>query len=162
MARTRIAAALVVSLSMGLLFAGASSAQAEDVDMCTTPVVDLTSDHMLDTATVEAAVEQANATGADFYVRAFESTPGGSLDAYWQESIKDCANWRSGSAENGVPKGNIIMVAFGMDRQSAIFYGSGFNETIGVNRANDLRADMNEQFRAGNFTTKFIETFELK
>lgn len=152
MARTRIAAALAVSLSMGLLFAGASSAQAEDVDTCTTPVVDLTSDHMLDTATVEAAVDQANATGADFYVRAFESTPGGSLDAYWQESIKDCANWRSGNAENGVPKGNIIMVAFGMDRQSAIFYGSGFNETIGVNRANDLRADMNEQFRAGNFT----------
>ena len=161
MSRTLTAAALAASLSVGLFFAGASSAHAaEDPATCTTPVVDNTAAQVLDVASVEAAVQEANATGADVFVRAFETTPTGTTDGYWQQSIKDCANWRNGNVENGVPKGNMIMVVFGMDRQSGVYFGSGYNDAIGNANANAIRADMNEQFRVGNFTDGVVTAIE--
>lgn len=157
MSRTNFAASLgACVVALGLVLVGASSAQAEDAATCTTAVVDTTAGHRLDVPAVEKAVEQANATGADFYVRAFETTPNGSLDAYWQQSIKDCANWRNGTAENGVPKGNIVLVAFAMDHKSAIFYGSGYNNAIGPNGANMVRAKMNDSFRVSDFTNGVV------
>lgn len=152
MLRTKIATLLVGGITLVVAFSGISSAQAEELATCTSSVVDATSDHVLDVSAVDAAIEAANANGADFYVRAFNAAPKGSLDAYWQNSVSDCANWRNGSADSASPKGNVVMVAFSMDHESAIFFGPGYNQTIGDSNATAIRTEMNGFFKAGDFT----------
>lgn len=152
MLRTKIATLLVGGVTLVAAISGISPAHAEESATCASSVVDTTSDHVLDSSSVEAAIETANANGADFYVRAFDAAPDGSLDAYWQNSVSDCANWRSGNADNANPKGNVVMVAFSMDHESAIFYGPGYNQTIGDSNATAIRTEMNGFFKAGDFT----------
>lgn len=156
--RIRVAAAtLAVAFAMSL---GVIPAYAEDVETCTTRVVDRTDDQVLDVDAVDAAVQETVPTGADIFVRAFEVPPNGGVDAYWAQSWKDCANWRKGTAEDALPKGNIVLIVFGMDRTSAIFYGPAYNEDIGDERVNEIRADMGNFFRNGDFTGGVINAIE--
>lgn len=151
MSRVR-AAVIAASVSLVLTVLGVQAAHAEDPATCTAPVVDTTSAQVLDVPKVEAAISEANKTGADIYVRAFQTVPSGSLDAYWQASVSDCANWRNGTGANAVPKGNMVLVAFSMDHKSAVFYGPAYNQTIGDGAATNVRNEMNGFLKGGDFT----------
>lgn len=142
----------VVGLSA--LFAGSASAQPA-ID-CTSKVADQTAGHKLDIPKIQAAITQVEHFGADVYVRAFEVTPGGSLDSFWESGLRACPNWRDSA---GTTKNNVIFVGFGMDRNSAIFYGSNFQVLKGS--VDGIRAnDMNANFREGDFTEGVVDALD--
>lgn len=124
------------------------SALAANEFECNEKIVDFTNDRVLDIKKVQSSVDSVERFGADVYVRAYQNTPGGNTDVFWERGRDVCANWRS---PNGTPKSNVIMVVFGLDRQSAIFYGGNFNSL--APSIDSIRADkMNASFRSGDFT----------
>ena len=164
MNRTRIATTLVACITLGVVLAGAAPAYAEDPATCTTPVVDLTEAHLLDVEQIEAAVNEANETGGNFFVRAFEEPPSGSLDAYWRESILnlDCPNWSSGPADNLVPKPNLVLIAFNMGEHPnvGLYYGSAYNDAIGDAGMTAILNEMVPYLKAEDFTEGVVVGLE--
>ena len=97
----------------------------------------------------EAIHDTESATGADIYVRSFDTAPMGSLDEWWRTTYKQCSNWLA--TDTVTPKPNVIVLVFSMDRSSGIFYGSGWHLLDG--RIDQIRsADMNANFKSGDFT----------
>jgi hypothetical protein len=121
---------------------------------CESIVVDQTSDKVLDIDKIEAASQKlARDTGADVRVRAFQTVPNGSLDAYRDQVVQQCSSWRGG---DGQLKANMLVYLFSMDRKSAIFYGANFEDELG-GKVDDIRNnDMGDQFREGDFTGGII------
>lgn len=139
---------VAIMLCVSGAFMSAPAANAASNDTCSAKVVDQTKGHVLNVSKVQSAVTKLdNEHGTDTYVRAFQSAPSGSLDAYWASQVRACQNW----ALDGKPKGNVVLVVFSMDHKSAIFYGSNFHEELD-HKVDGIRSDMGDDFRAGNFT----------
>lgn len=150
----RISLLLISMLLMGWMSFTLPAQAATD---CNTKVLDSTSKSLLDKKEVTSAIDQLQTTGADVYVRAFEKTPNGSLEAYYREAVKACGNW---AGPDGVaPKANLIFVAFGMDHTSVIYYGANWHsldQKIDAIRANYL----NTGLKAGNYTKAITGTLD--
>lgn len=138
--------AALAAFALSVILSPAASAQSQ-ID-CTDKVVDQSSTN-LDIAAVTTAIERVELHGADVYVRAFQTAPGGSMDAFWQNGLRICPNWRDSA---GTIKDNVVFIGFSVqDRQSAIFYGGNFDELR--SEVDGIRADdMGANFREGNFT----------
>lgn len=150
----RISLLLISVLLMGWMSFTLPAQAATD---CNTKVLDSTSKSLLDKKEVTNTIDQLQTTGADVYVRAFEKTPNGSLEAYYRETVKACGNW---AGPDGVaPKANLIFVAFGMDHTSVIYYGANWHsldQKIDAIRANYL----NTGLKAGNYTKAITGTLD--
>jgi predicted nucleic acid-binding Zn-ribbon protein len=143
----RFAPALLATLLAGFVYVQSAPAQA--ADSCNTTVIDNTSGHVLDQSAINAASKKLDNLGADVRVRAFQTAPTGRLESYYSSQVKACPSWQG---PDGLPKSNLVVFAFSMDHQSAIYYGSGWHAGLDSNWER-IRADyMNTQFRAGNFT----------
>lgn len=146
MIKRHIVTLLIAAFTLVLFGATVSAQAASD---CTTKVIDTTNKSVLDKSATNAAINKLESTGADVYVRSFEKTPSGSIDTYYRETVKSCSNWQS--PDGKTPKANLIFVGFGMDKTSAIFYGSNWHildTKIDAIRANSLNAGL----KSGNFT----------
>lgn len=144
-----IVAAIVALLSVLFLMPAIASADTLD---CNSTITDATSDRVLDVNKVQSAVNSfvTEHPGADVYVRAFQNTPGGNTDAFWKQGLQQCSNWSNPTSNE--PKSNIIMVVFGLDRKSALFYGGNYStlsSSIDTIRGNDMNANL----RSAQYTT---------
>jgi uncharacterized membrane protein YgcG len=155
-----MAAVTAAGVSFVLAILGVQAAHADDPASCGASVADSTSAQVLDVPKVTEAISTANQTGVDIYVRAFETAPGGSLDAFWQNSVSECANWRNGTAGSVTPKGNVVLITFSMDHKSAVFYGPAYNQTIGDAGATNVRNEMNGFLKGGDFTGGVIHAVQ--
>lgn len=141
---------LVAASSIALFSAPVASA---DTIQCENSIVDTTHKQVLNTTAVQAAVDGVAAQGADVYVRAFQDTPGGNADAFWSQGLRQCSNWRT---PDGKPKANIIMVMFGMDRTSGIFYNASSFPELNDEFGSIISSDMNPNFRSGDFSRGIV------
>jgi uncharacterized membrane protein YgcG len=136
----------VLAMALALLVPSAPAALA-DTSVCTTKVVDLTDTHVLDQGTISSAVTAAEtAMGADIYVRAYQHTPGGNAASWWRQTYPKCSAWVS--ADGKTPKPNVLVIEFGMDRTSAIAYGSNFDylaSQVDAIRAKKLNSSLRER-----------------
>lgn len=149
--RLTAAAAAVAAVALGPV---AIPAHADALE-CQRPVLDLTDAHVLDTAAVTGkAVQLSEATGADVFVRAFQSTPGGSAAVWWADAYRECPAWLG--ADRKTPKPNVLVVEFGMDHTSAVEYGSSFHRLD--SQVDRLRAGMGTHLRQGDYTGAVTET----
>lgn len=150
----RVRLVAVVVAAMVALFPVSVPAHADTLQ-CETPVLDLTDGHVLDTPTVIGGVAQlSDATGADVFVRAFQSTPGGTAAVWWADAYPKCPAWLG--ADGKTPKPNVMVIEFGMDHTSAIEYGSNFHRLD--SQVDQLRAGMGKHLRQGNYTGAVIDT----
>lgn len=120
---------LAVLLSGLALFVAPSVYAAPAVD-CGAPVIDETTDQLFDVNRLGIATkDMSNRTGLDVYVRAFQTTPHGDAGVWWRDAYKACPSWL---ATDGItPKPNVLVVVIGMDRRSAIEYGSAVHKLDG-------------------------------
>lgn len=145
----------VALATFGLLFLFVGTLPASADATCTQKVVDTTAKSLLDTKQVEAAISQLDSIGADVYVRSFEKTPNGSSDTYYRDAYGQCSNWQS--PDGKTPKSNLIVVTFGMDHTSGIYYGSSWHQLdqkYSSIRANSLNANL----KSGNYTAAITAT----
>lgn len=141
-----------VAVAAPLLMAAPAHA---DPTGCETPVIDATDGKVLDAPKVSSRVtELRESTGADVYVRAFQTTPGGSAAAWWQQAYRNCPAWLG--ADGQTPKPNLIVVQFGLDRTNAIQYGSNFHQLDP--QVDRFRAGMGTHLRSGDFTGAVTST----
>lgn len=125
------------------------SPAAADTDICNVLIIDETSNQVLDTAAIEEASAELENLGADVRIRAFDVAPLGNLDSYRDEQMNSCSSWRSAS---GDLKDNLLVFAFSLDRESAIYYGGNFEQSL-QSEVDRIRNDhMNAHFRADDFT----------
>lgn len=105
-------------------------AAADPASDCAVTVVDTTDDHLFDVERLTAAAnDMGHRTGLDVYVRTFQTTPHGDAGVWWRDAYKNCPALL---ATDGVtPKPNILVVAVGMDRKSAIEYGEAVTKLDG-------------------------------
>jgi len=97
---------------------------------CDVAVVDTTSDKLFDTDRLTSVVnDMRNRTGLDIYVRTFQTSPHDDLGVWWRGEYKECPAWLS--TDGVTPKPNILVLAVGMDRKSAIEYGSAVHKLDG-------------------------------
>lgn len=138
-----------VALIAVVIVAFVLSSAAQAADHCDDVFVDQTRDQVLhDRARIDAATARLENLGADIRIRAYDAAPGGNLDAYEASQVSSCASWRG---PDGQTKGNLVVLLFSMDHQSAIFYGSNWHPSLDRN-VDRVRADaMNPQLRAGKF-----------
>ncbi|SKR82943.1 Uncharacterised protein [Mycobacteroides abscessus subsp. abscessus] len=129
----------------------------EDAGMpkCQEQVLDLTNDRVLDTSKVAGSAAQlSQTTGADVFVRAFQSTPGDSAAVWWRQAYPECPAWLA--TDGKTPKPNVLVVEFGLDHTSAVEYGSNFHRLDSdVDR---LRAGMGTHLRRGDYTEAVTAT----
>lgn len=125
---------LLSALLMGILLfsvSPTSHAEPSNAPTCTNTVVDETTDHLFDVDRLTAAARgMGNRTGLDVYVRAFQTTPHGDAGVWWREAYKSCPAWLF--TDGVTPKPNILVVAVGMDRKSAIEYGESVTKLDGA------------------------------
>ncbi|KMV17616.1 hypothetical protein ACT17_15145 [Mycolicibacterium conceptionense] len=141
-----------VAVAAPLLMAAPAHA---DPAGCEAPVIDATDAKVLDAPKVSSRVtELRDSTGADVYVRAFQTTPGGSAAAWWQQAYRSCPAWLG--ADGKTPKPNLIVVQFGLDRTNAIQYGSNFHQLDP--QVDKFRAGMGSHLRSGDFTGAMTST----
>lgn len=143
-----LTAMLVCITSLSIPLISAPSALADTIE-CSQKIVDATRDKVLDTTAILAAVDGVEAQGADVYVRAFETTPGGNADAFWEQGLDQCSNWRT---PGGTPKANVIVVMFGMDRTSGIFFNASSFSSLQDRFGSIMSEDMGPNFRSEEFT----------
>jgi len=151
MRRIILALSMLIGVWLGVAISAPEASAATDCDIA---VIDNTSDEVLgDTNRIETAIRQLEDQGIDVRVRAFETAPSGSLEAYQKEHVQNCPTWQG---PDGHTKGNLMTFIFSMDRQSAIFYGSNLEAELGDD-VDRIRADyMNAEFRNGNFPEGII------
>ena len=83
--------AVLMAVIPSLLLTAPAAVADISTDTCVEHVVDMTDKHVLDTDTINVAVVNLqNSTGADVYVRAFQTTPEGSAASWWREAYKGC------------------------------------------------------------------------
>jgi uncharacterized membrane protein YgcG len=148
----RLATSVVISLLVVLLgFLIAPYANAEPSLACTAVVMDETDKKVLDIARIEnVASGLESVRGAQVYVRAFQKMPGGSTDAFFRSQQASCAEWYAD---------DIIVVTFGMDRTSGIYFGPKHDaledayETIRIN-------ELGDNLRKGDFTTAVVAALD--
>lgn len=143
-----------------------ASADTTATVSCTERVIDSTADHVLDRERVSAAaIAAGNNTGADIYVRAFDTTPGGDAETWWREAYRACPAWLGPDRER--PKPNVLVVMFSLDRQSAIKYGPNLHKLDskvdairGRTLGNGLRtaSQMSGDHRREGFTNAVTDT----
>ncbi len=141
--------AAVTALAPGSITASADPVQ------CQEQVLDLTNDRVLDTSKVAGSAAQlSQTTGADVFVRAFQSTPGDSAAVWWRQAYPECPAWLA--TDGKTPKPNVLVVEFGLDHTSAVEYGSNFHRLDSdVDR---LRAGMGTHLRRGDYTEAVTAT----
>lgn len=150
----RFCTALAGFILACLCLALPTSAQA--ATGCDQRVLDATSDQVLDVDAIEASsLKLERAHGADVRVRAFQEAPLGSLDAYRDQQIEQCASWRG---MDGQIKANLIVYLFSLDdRKSAIFYGANYTDELNGD-VDDIRdTDMGDRFREGDFSAGVVD-----
>ncbi|CPY91670.1 Uncharacterised protein [Mycobacteroides abscessus] len=90
--------AAVTALAPGSITASADPVQ------CQEQVLDLTNDRVLDTSKVTSSAAQlSQTTGADVFVRAFQSTPGDSAAVWWRQAYPECPAWLATDGKNPNP-----------------------------------------------------------
>lgn len=144
---------LVLILAGFFALLTAPTASADTIE-CNGKIVDQTSERVLtgnaeDEQAILAAIRNVEAFGPDVYVRAFQNTPGGNADAFWEQGFRQCSNWRTPNGE--APKGNVIVVTFGMDRTQGIFFNSGKYPVLQSRFDAIEKSDMGANFRGGDF-----------
>lgn len=124
LAGASFALGMAATALVAALLSAPITAQAEPA--CAAPVIDETTDKVLDQPKVIEAVSTLERdTGTDVFVRAFQETPGGDSGAWWRDAFAQCSAWLG--ADGKTPKPNIVVVEFGMDHTSAIEYGSNLH-----------------------------------
>ena len=125
--------------SVSLLFMfGTAPASADD--SCDAIIADQTSTRVLgDQSRVIAAASQL--PGYTIRVRAFDTAPQGSLDAYLARMLSSCASW-----QNAEQSGTIVVLAFTMDRKTLAHLSN-----VSQSRADDVRTAMSPYFKSGDF-----------
>lgn len=123
---------------------------------CDATIIDLTSGRVLDESKIEASsTKLERAHGADVRVRAFQTAPNGSLDAYRDLMIEQCASWRG---MDGQIKANLIVYLFSLDdRKSAIFFGANYTDELSGDVDEIRDTDMGDRFREGDFTAGIVD-----
>jgi hypothetical protein len=115
------------AFSIGVTLSGAAVAQADPID-CQAHFLDATAASGIDANFVNYAVGRLKevAPTADVYVQAYQQTPGGSPDAFWELGKQQCANWLDPS---GTRVGdNMVMVVYGSDVDDiGLYYGYNFD-----------------------------------
>lgn len=141
--------AAVTALAPGSITASADPVQ------CQEQVLDLTNDRVLDTSKVAGSAAQlSQTTGADVFVRAFQSTPGDSAAVWWRQAYPECPAWLA--TDGKTPKPNVLVVEFGLDHTSAVEYGSNFHRLD--SDVDHLRAGMGTHLRRGDYTEAVTAT----
>ncbi len=121
---------------------------------CNYGVLDTTTAHVLDKyeGPITRALERLETIGVDVRVRAFQTAPDGSLDAYESAQVSSCPSWRG---PDGAIKDNLVVFAVSLDHQSAIYYGG--NLSVLASSVDSIRAnDMDNQFKLGHFSAGII------
>lgn len=126
---------------------------------CNTHVIDTTDKRVLDTDAVNKYVTAtSDATGADVYVRAMQTTPGGDAAVWFKDALRECRNW---TGPDGVtPKPNLLVVQFGMDRTSSIQYGRNLTSSMDPKVDKVRSSVMGSQLKSGNFTKAITKTLD--
>lgn len=151
-----ISAVLMAVIPSFLLTAPAAVADIS-TDTCVEHVVDMTDKHVLDTDTINAAVVNLqNSTGADVYVRAFQTTPEGNAASWWREAYKGCPAWLA--PDGTTPSPNIVVIEFGLDHTSAIAYGSNWNDKLDKVVDNIRSRELNSGLKSGKYTNAVTDT----
>lgn len=138
------------------LAAGPALAQETSVE-CDAKIIDTTTARVLDTSQVRAAIARLEEVGADVRVRVFQEAPGGSLDRYQANHVRNCASWQG---PEGATKSNLITFFFSMDRKSAIFYGGSYGDELGAVIDGIRDQVMGDQLRAGNYTGGIVASVD--
>lgn len=148
------------SLIAGMLLAGLTvlvPQPALAATDCDALVEDITSDQVLDdTKIVATGANLERKYGADVRVRAFQSNPGMSLDAYHELMLEQCASWRG---PDGLTKANLITYVFSIDdRDSFVAIGDNYTDEISHDELDGIRDDaMGDRFREGDFTAGIVD-----
>jgi len=105
------------ALLLGGFLLAPSAAHA--VDSCDATVVDEA--HVLNVAQIETEAKKLESLGAVVRVRSFNTAPMGSLDAYREAQVQNCASWRGA---DGQPTGKLALFTFTVnDRKSNVYTG---------------------------------------
>lgn len=149
---------VVMLLTAGSLALVAAPASSADTITCDGAIVDQTNGHVLTSKdssaqNIQSALDGVASYGADVYVRAFQSTPGGNADAFWKQGLAQCSNW---SAPDGHPKANVIVVVLGMDHKSGIFFNSAHYPVLQSRFDTIMAQDMNANFKGSNFVDGIV------
>lgn len=140
-----------------LLMPGLASASSADSQACDAVTVDTTTRSVLDVSAASKSAESLSDLGYDVRIRAFETAPNGNLDAWYKNQLSSCSSW---SMDGEFPKGSLVVIAFSMDRESAIYYGPNLKRTLD-GEIDQIRAEeMNDNFRSGDFTAGITDTID--
>ena len=162
-ARLFAASAAMAVLSIVLMpLLGAGNAQAQS-DACTTQVIDESAAQVLDIAAVQRSILPLTNLGADVYVRAYQAAPGGSLEAFTDQQLINCANWHSSPA--GERKSNLLVVMMAVEPNSPsgltpalIDYGPGWQRLDGD--INSILGEMGRRLDAGDYSLAVTSALE--
>lgn len=149
------AVAAVIGIGSAVPFMDTAHADTD----CNTRVIDTTNKRVLDTDAVNKSVTAtSDATGADVYVRAMQTTPGGDAAAWYKDALRECRNW---TGPDGVtPKPNLLVVQFGMDHTSSIQYGRNLTSSMDPKVDKVRSSVMGNQLKSGNFTKAITQTLD--
>lgn len=147
------AVAAIIGIGSAVPFMDTAHADTD----CNTRVIDTTNKRVLDTDAVNKSVTAtSDATGADVYVRAMQTTPGGDAAVWFKDALRECRNW---TGPDGVtPKPNLLVVQFGMDRTSSIQYGRNLTSSMDPKVDKVRSSVMGSQLKSGNFTKAITQT----
>lgn len=145
-----------IGLPAAVLLGGAQQAQpmTDAPAGCTTKVVDEAGN--LDDTQIAQAITKLEATGADVYVRSWQTTPDGSLDQWQRDEVQACPNWQGPDRHT---KGNLVTVLYGMDHTSAIFFGPNWTDEL-QGDVDGIRSKMGDYFRNGDFTGGVVHSLD--
>lgn len=142
---------ILAGLLLGFVVPASQAASA-----CDEIVIDATSESVLgNQSAIREEAQRLSTLGADVRVRAFDVTPGGNFDQYYRDQVRACASWAK--ADGQTPKGNLVVFLLGLDRQSAIYYGSNWHAALDAVVDHTRGSVMGDRFREGNFAQGIVD-----
>ncbi|TXH11153.1 MAG: hypothetical protein E6R04_03060 [Spirochaetes bacterium] len=160
MKRITKVAALAVAGAIGLFPAVTAHADTPSPTIsytCVETVVDKTDKKVLDLDKVSEAIHKLeDSTGADVFLRAYQVTPEGNAAAWWKKTWQECPSMSS--PDGKYPSPNILVIEFGLDRTSAIAYGSNWNASLDKVVDRIRSNELNRGLKSGDYTRAVTDT----
>lgn len=153
-------AALAIAGAIGLFPAVTAHADTPSPTIpytCIETVVDKTDKKVIDLDKVSEAIHKLeDSTGANVFLRAYQVTPEGNAAAWWKKTWQECPSMSS--PDGKYPSPNILVIEFGLDRTSAIAYGSNWNASLDKVVDRIRSQELNRGLKSGEYTRAVTDT----